>query len=166
MRRQRKLQLSILLVISFILSSFPAAAQNNAVGTSDWSSVKSVAAGSKLAVKLRSGKTYQGTLNSVSDDGITMSIKGASQELKRADILTVHQMTSKSAAKAALIGTGVGAGTGAVIGVAGSGSDNSFDKLDHAVTAGLTVAGAAVGAITGYLVGKTGSKRVLIYKAP
>ena len=166
MHRQRKLQLSILLVISFILSSLPVAAQNSSVAMSDWSALRAVAVGSKLVVKMKSGKTHQGTLNGVSDDGIIVSIKGASQELKRADVLTVHEIVSKSATKATLIGAGVGAGAGAAIGLAGSGGDNSFDKIDHAVTAGLTVVGAAVGAVTGYLIGNSGSKRVLIYKAP
>jgi membrane protein DedA with SNARE-associated domain len=53
-----------------------------------------------------------------------------------------------------------------VIGAVGSANDNDgFDKLDHAVTAGLTVLGAGAGAITGYLIGRSGHKRVLIYEA-
>jgi hypothetical protein len=47
---------------------------------------------------------------------------------------------------------------------AGSGSDNSFKKIDHAVTAGLTVLGAGAGALTGFLIGRGGGKRVIIYQ--
>jgi len=58
----------------------------------------------------------------------------------------------------------IGAGAGAAIGAAGGGNDNGFDKIDHAVTAGLAVLGAAAGAVGGYLIGKR-NKRVLIYQA-
>jgi hypothetical protein len=40
---------------------------------------------------------------------------------------------------------GVGAGGGAVIGAAGGANSDGFEKLDRAVTAGLTVIGAGVG---------------------
>ena len=168
MHRQRKLQLSFLLIISLLLSSVSVAAQNTSAATSDWSSLRAVAVSSKLEVKLKSGKTFKGTLNSVSDDGLIVSSKTGSEDVKRADVLTVHQIKSKSATKATLIGAGVGAGAGAAIGAAGSSNDNNrfnFDKLDHAITAGLAVVGAAAGALTGYLVAKSGGKRVLIYKA-
>ena len=86
-------------------------------------------------------------------------------ELKREDVLSIYQGTKKSATKATLIGMGGGAGAGAVIGAAGGSNNNGFDKIDQAVTAGLTVLGAGVGAITGYLIGRGGSKRVLVYEA-
>ena len=47
--------------------------------------------------------------------------------------------------------------------VAGSGND-SFDKIDHAATAGLAVIGAGVGATVGYLIGRKNRKRILIYQ--
>lgn len=154
------------LVVSFLLPSIILAAQNTAATTSDWSALKAVTSGSKLSVKLKNGKTVDGRLSSVSDAALTLSIKNSVQDLKREDVLSVYQLTKKSATKATLIGMGVGAGAGAVIGAAGAASnDNGFEKIDNAVTAGLTVIGAGVGAVTGYLLGRGGSKRVLVYES-
>src|SRR6266542_5113304 len=154
------------LVMSFLLPSMILAAQNTAATTADWSALKAVTSGSKVSVKLKNGKTVDGTLSSVSDAALTLSIKNSVQDLKREDVLSVYQLTKKSATKATVIGMGVGAGAGAGIGAAGAANDdNGFEKIDHAVTAGLTVIGAGVGALTGYLVGRGGSKRVLIYES-
>ena len=154
------------LVVSLLLPSGMLAAQNTAATTSNWSSVKAVATGSKLSVKLRNGKTVEGRLSSVSDDGLTLSIKNSAQDLKRQDVLSVYEFTKKSATKATLIGMGVGAGAGAGIGaVAAATDDGDFEIIDHTVTAGLTVIGAGLGAITGYLVGRGASKRVLVYES-
>jgi small nuclear ribonucleoprotein (snRNP)-like protein len=125
-----------------------------------------VSSGSKLSVKLKNGKTVDGRLSSVSDAALTLSVRNSVQDLKREDVVSIYLLTKKSATKATLIGMGVGAGAGAGIGAAGAASnDNGFDKLDHAVTAGLAVIGAVVGAATGYLLGRGGSKRVLIYES-
>jgi hypothetical protein len=131
---------------------------------SDWSAVKAVTAGAKLKVKLKSGKTHEGEFSSATDDAVVIKSKGAQTELKRDDVLTVHQSTKKSATAATLIGMGIGAGAGAAVGAAGS-NDDTFDKVNHAATAGLAVVGAGVGALTGYLIGRSGRKQILIYQA-
>ena len=65
-----------------------------------------------------------------------------------------------------IIGLGLGAGAGAGLGPIGaSNDDSSFEKTDHAATAGLAVVGAGIGALTGYLIGRGGSKRILIYES-
>ncbi len=154
---------STLLLASFLLSSLTVAAQRN---SSDWFQVKSIQTGSKLSVKLKSGKTIDGRFISVSDVALSVTVKNAPRELKREDVLTIHEtIKKKSSTKATLIGLGLGAGAGAAIGAAGSSNDNGFDKIDHAVIAGLTVLGAGAGALTGYLLGRGGSKRVLIYES-
>ncbi len=154
------------LAVSFLLPSIMLAAQNTAATTSDWSALKAVTSGSKLSVKLKNGKTVDGRLSSVSDVALTLSIKNSMQDLKREDVLSVYQLTKKSATTATLIGMGVGAGAGAAIGAAGDANDdNGFEKIDHAVTAGLTVIGAGLGALSGYLVGRGRSKRVLVYES-
>ena len=154
------------LVVSFLLPSMRLAAQNTTATTSDWSALKAVTSGSKLSVKLKNGKTVDGKLSSVSDAALTLSIKNTVQDLKREDVSSVYQLTKKSATKATLIGMGVGAGAGAAIGAGGAASnDDGFEKIEHAVTAGLAVIGAGLGALTGYLVGRGGSKRVLVYES-
>jgi hypothetical protein len=159
---RKRLTMSIALVASLLLSSVTLTAQ---VATSDWSRVTAVESGSKLVIKLKTGKSVEGKLSSASDTGLSLSVKDKPVDVKREEVLSVYQITKKSAAKATLIGLGVGAGAGAGIGLAGSAGDNGFDKLDKAVTAGLTVLGAGAGALAGFLIGKTGRKRVLIYQA-
>jgi len=78
-------------------------------------------------------------------------------------IVLVASLLLSSATKPTLIGLGVGAG--AAVGTAAGGNDSGFEKIDHVATAALTVLGAGVGAMSGYLVGRGGSKRVLIYQA-
>ena len=117
-------------------------------------------------MKLKSSKTIDGSVRSVSDSTLSLTVKNVPMELKREDVLTIYEIINKkSSTKATLIGLGLGAGAGAAIGAAGSSNDNGFEKIDHAVIAGLTVLGAGAGAITGYLLGRGGSKRVLIYQA-
>lgn len=161
---RKRLTISIALVASLLLPSVALTAQTTTAPTGDWSRLNTVAPGSKLAVNLKNGKTVEGKLSSISDTGLSLSVKGKPIELKREDILSVYQITKKSATKATLIGLGVGAGAGAGIGLAGA-NDNGFEKLEHSVTAGLTVLGAGAGALAGYLIGRSGSKRVLIYQA-
>lgn len=59
---RKRFSLSIVLVASLLLSSATLSAQNAAATTSDWSVLKSVTAGSKLVVKLNTGKTVEGKL--------------------------------------------------------------------------------------------------------
>ena len=117
-----------------------------------------------MAVKLKDGKTLEGKLGTVSDTGLSLSVKDKPVDVKREDVLSLYQITRKSATKATLIGLGVGAGAGAGIALAGR-NDQGFDKLENAVLAGFTVIGAGAGALTGYLIGRSGRKRVLIYQA-
>jgi hypothetical protein len=155
-------RIALILVMAALLLPSVAIAQDS---STDWSRLSSVETGSKLLVKLKNGESFEGKLTSVSDTGLSLSVKNKPADLKRDDVFTVHQKKKKSATKATLIGMAVGAGTGAAIGAAGSGNDSSFDKIDHAVTAGLTVIGAGAGALTGYFIGRGGTKRVLIYQA-
>ena len=161
---KKRFSISLVLVASFLVSSATLAAQGTGA-SSDWSAIKAVGSESKLVVKQRNGKTVEGKLSSVSDDDLTLSVKNAPLSIKREDVLSIYQVQKKSATKATLIGLGVGAGAGAALGAGAAIKDDyGFDKLDHAVTAGLTVIGGAAGALTGYLFGRGGSKRVLIYE--
>jgi hypothetical protein len=163
--QRKKLTITIILAASFLLPSATLAAQGqNAPATSDWSRLNTVASGSRVSVKLKSGKTIEGKMTAVTDTGLTLSVKNQPLDLKREDVFSVYQTARKSATTSTLIGLGVGAGAGAAIGLAGSNHD-SFSKIDHAVTAGLAVLGAGAGALTGYLIGKSGRKKVLIYQA-
>ena len=163
---RKRFMISLALIASMFLPSVSLAAQEQkATNTrlSDWSLLNAVTTGSKVAVKLKDGKTVEGKLGSVSDTGLSLSVKDKPVDVKREDVLSVYQITKKSAKKATLIGLGVGAGAGAGIALAGRGE--GYDKLENLVLAGFTVIGAGAGALTGYLIGRSGHKRVLIYHA-
>ena len=168
MRRIKRQVASVVLMVAALSSTMTVCAQVSGAlqRTDDWPAVSSVPAGDRLSVKLKSGQTVEGKLNSVSDTTLSLSTKGKAVDLKRDEIFSIHHLVKKSATKATLIGMGVGAGAGAAIGLAGSGGNNGFDKIDHAITAGLTVLGAGAGAAVGYFIGRSGRKRVLIYQAP
>jgi hypothetical protein len=162
---KKRLTITLALITSVLLSSVTMLAQQAAAPiNSDWARLSSIASGSKLLVKLKSGKSIEGKLTGVSDTSLSLSVKEKPIEVKREDVFTIYQAIKKSATKATLIGLGVGAGAGAVIGVAGS-KDDDFAKIDHVATAAFIVIGGAAGALTGYLVGKSGRKQVLIYQA-
>ena len=165
--RIRTLQFAttVILLTSLLLSPVAVAAQ---AGTNDWSRLNSVGSGSKLSVKLKTGKKIDGTLTSVSDTALTMLVKNTSTEIKRDDIRSVHEVGGTSVTKSTLIGLGAGAGAGALLGAVGEAGDDddSFGDLNGgAVAAGLAVLGAAAGAITGFIIGKTSKKRTLVYEA-
>ncbi|MBC8032200.1 MAG: hypothetical protein H7Z16_19105 [Pyrinomonadaceae bacterium] len=160
----RRLTISMVLIASLLLTPVTLFAQTASAPTGDWSRLTAVESGSKLVVTLKNGKTVDGKLSGVSDSALSLSVKNQPVEVKREDVRSVHQVTKKSATKATLIGLGVGAGAGAALGAAGGSNNSGFEKIDHAVTAGLTVVGAGVGALGGYLIGRGGRKRVLIYE--
>jgi hypothetical protein len=162
-----KLAISFALVASILFSSVTLAAQELKDSTAaDWSRLNTLIFGSKLTVRLKNGQAIEGKLAGVSDTSLSLSVKKKSVDLKRQDVLSVYQITKKSAAKSTLIGLGVGAGAGAAIGAAGGDGDDGWVFISKKqAAAGLSVLGAGVGALTGYLIGRGGHKRVLIYQA-
>jgi len=159
-RRITQFATVVILLTSILLLPVTVAAQTN-----DWSRLTSVATGSKLSAKLKNGKTIDGSFGSVSDTALTLMVRNVATEAKRDDVVSVHQVTKKSAAKATLIGLGAGAGVGAIVGAAADASSDGFEELDSIATAVTTVLGAGVGALGGFLIGRSGKKRVLIYEA-
>jgi hypothetical protein len=160
----RRFTLILVLAASLLLPS-AASAQSAGSATGDWSSLNSIASGSKLVVKTKDGKTVEGRLGGVTDAALSLSVKNRPADLRREDVQSVYTVGKGSGTKSTLIGMGVGAGAGAAIGGAASSQSDGFDKIDHAVIAGLTVVGAGVGALTGHLLGRGAGKRVLVYEA-
>ena len=163
--RSRTLQFATIgiLLSSLLLSTVTVSAQT---ATNDWTRLNAVPAGSKISVKLKSGKTVDGTLNSVSDTMLSLKVKNAAQDLRREDVASVYQLKRKSAGKETLIGLGVGAGAGAALGAAGDTADeNNFLDTDGILTAAGAIIGGGIGALSGFLIGRSGKKRVLVYQA-
>ena len=154
---------ALVLVVSLLLSTATVAAQDQ---SDAWSRVSSLPGGTKLSVKLKTGKTINGEFRSASDTTLSLTAKNAPLDVRRDEIATIHEVTKKSAAKATLIGTGVGAGAGALAGaISDSANDDGFEAFDNAAIGVMAVAGAGVGALVGFLAGRRGNKRVLVYEA-
>jgi hypothetical protein len=158
----KQIAIIVVLMLSFLLSPVTLVAQT---GTNDWSRLNTVASGTKLSVKLKDGKKVEGTLNSVSDTSLSLTVKKAAKEIRREDIASVHEVSTKSAKKATLIGLGVGAGLGTGLGLAAEKAENdSFLETRDSVTVGFIALTAGIGALTGFLIGRSGKKRVLLYE--
>ena len=159
---RRRLAFSLILAASLLLS--PVVSAQTATG--DWSALKAVATGSKLSVKLKTGKTVEGKLAGVSDDALSLTVSGKPTDIKAADVQRVYRVGGASAGKTALIGAAVGAGTGAVVGVAAGDDEDDFPIVTKGqAAAGFAVLGGGVGALIGYAIGKARHKRVLVYEA-
>jgi len=154
----------LLVLVAFMFSTLTVSAQDQ---LNNWSRVSALTSGARLSVKLKTGKTLNGTLTSASDTGLSLTVKNSQVDVKREEVATVHEVVKKSSTtKATLIGTAVGAGVGAAAGgIADAKDDSGFEKIDHVATAGLAIAGAGVGALVGYLVGRGGTRRVLLYES-
>ena len=162
MSHQKRLVISIALIASLLVWPFAVSAQSSAQG--HWDFVQNLAADSKVSVKLKTGKKVDGHFKSATDSLLTVTTKSGPVDLKRDEIASVYEVRRKSATKSTMLGLGIGAGAGAALGAAGSANDdNGFDKIDHAIIAGLVVVGAVAGSVTGYFVGRR-AKRTLIYE--
>ncbi|HET8781569.1 MAG TPA: hypothetical protein VFM63_04095 [Pyrinomonadaceae bacterium] len=157
-------QISVIVVLlSFLVSPVTLVAQT---GTNDWSRLSAATSGAKLSVKTKDGKKVEGTLTSVSDTTLSLTVKNAAKEIRREDVASVHEVLKKGAGKATLIGAGIGAGVGAGLGIAAEQNDeDTFFETKDSVTAGVIVLTAGIGALTGFLIGRSGKKRVLLYES-
>lgn len=127
-----------------------------------WDAVRAVASGTRLEVRLKSGKTVKGKLDSVSDTGLVLAGASGATNINREDVQRVYSIHGKSSAKPALIGAGIGA----VIGVGGAAASAKSDDKEgvRAGAALLPLVGAAGGALIG-LAFRRQQKRVLIYES-
>ena len=66
----KRVALILTLITSMVFSPAMTMAQSGS-STSDWSSLRSIPVDSKLSVKLKTGKTIDGKLRSVSDSSLT-----------------------------------------------------------------------------------------------
>jgi hypothetical protein len=110
----RKFTLVLLLAAALLLPSVASAQNSSASG--DWAALNTVTSGSKLAVKTKDGRSFEGRLSGVTDSALSLSVKDKPVELRREDVQSVYRVGKNSATKATLIGMGVGAGVGALTG--------------------------------------------------
>ena len=152
---------SVLLTITLVYS--PLALAQQPTGSSDWSAVQAVPPGDALIVKLKDGRSVEGTLSSVTDSELSLTRNNKNEAFGRDGIFQVYGRKRKAEkGKYAAIGAGIGAGAGLGIGLA----KNSPPIDDGEIyPVGGTMLGAGIGAVGGFLFGQVKRRRVLIYQA-
>ena len=111
MTNKNKLLIRFCLVVSLLLSPTALLAQT---ANGDWFTVRNLPTDTQVSVKLKTGKSIDGKIASVSDTSITLAGKKQG-EIRREDVQSVHQLIKKSAMPATLIGAVVGAIAGGTL---------------------------------------------------
>jgi len=153
LRRLSSLSFLVLTLLAACLSAGVASAQDLKGQFTSWDNLKTLRPGQEIRVVLNDAKSYQGGLQSLSDDGITFRQATGDQTLARQDILRVSSKAQKHRGRNALLGAAVGAGAGLGIGAAadhrsctGGSFGPCFPNLGKEV---LTPLGALAGAVVG-----------------
>ncbi|MEQ1604292.1 MAG: hypothetical protein ABL999_05430 [Pyrinomonadaceae bacterium] len=128
----------------------------------DWAAVKTLGSGQEIRVETKSGKKFDGTLGSVSDNKIVVVTKGKTEEVAFTEVKKVHRVGNGSRGPGIAIGAAAGAGVGAAIGggvlAATGGSDDTIGVITPFI-----LVGAGLGALAGAFIPR--KKRTLIYEA-
>ena len=129
-----------------------------------WGDVEALAAETEVVVDLEAGERRRGRLRTTEPDSVTVDAGGSAHTIRRSEVRAVHVFERRgSTAKSVLIGTAVGAAAGMAL---GAGVSPRIDVARRVTVPILGAAGAAAGAITGYVIGRSRSRRVMIYQAP
>jgi len=139
----------------------PLRAADRQAANASWDNLKTLRPGQEIRVVLKDAKSYQGELQSLSNDGVTLRQAAGEQMLARQDILRVSSKAQKHRGRNALIGAAIGAGAGLGIGAAADHSQNCskasfgpcFNNLGKEV---LTPLGALAGAVVGAVMPASG----------
>jgi len=151
------LTLALLFTFSATAPAFAATPQPSA----DWSAVRALTAGEKIAVRTKDGDRLKGRFESASETDISFTEDGRKVSLKRDTIARV-EVGHRNRMLGALIGGGTGTGVGAALGGYTVARTDHFggDPLPIGIAVGAGV-GAALGAALGY-----GTNYDTIYQAP
>ena len=155
--------MALSLVIAF--AHVPVASGQN-TSHRDWSAVIAQPLGTRLSVRLKNGKTIEGTVNSVSETALQIMKGNSRTDLDRGEIKKIYRVGGRQAGKSALLGLGIGAGAGAVVGGVIAATDGPTESGEEHLPIAISAAvGAIIGTVTGLVTGLFGRKKILIYEA-
>ena len=142
-------------------------AQAPAEGSPDWAAVAALKRGSSLRVDFKDGKTWNGKLDSVSAENVSITRHRALANIARPEIATLYR-TQGSIGNSAALGGLIGAGSGATLGfIAGDSCKGTqfclFSKGQMA--AGGALFGAGIGVAIGAVIGAVRRKKTVVYEA-
>ena len=116
---------------------------------SNWDKVKRLSAGQEILVVQKDAKSFQGKLQSVSDETVVIRLATGEQTLAKGSVVRVSTRGASHRWRNVALGAGVGFGGGAGIGAAAA-NPNGFGHRSLGAAVGAVfglVAGAAVGAV-------------------
>ncbi|HEX6182434.1 MAG TPA: hypothetical protein VFZ44_00890 [Pyrinomonadaceae bacterium] len=150
------LGLALFLTLAHSAPAFAGTPQPSA----DWSAVRGLTSGEKIAVRTRDGDRLKGRFESASETDISFTEDGRKVTLRRDSIARV-EVGSRNRLLGALVGAGIGGGAGTGTGFALVGASDHFDM--NTIPTGAFV-GAGIGAGIGAAVG-LGTRYDTIYEA-
>jgi hypothetical protein len=158
--------LSLLLALAIVCTlTPPVIAQESAAGRG-WPAVQALASGTKLRVRMKSGETVEGRLDTVFDAGLTLSRRGGTITLSRDAIQKAYRVGGRQVGKSTLMGLGIGAGIGAAAGGAEAVWGGPHESGEAAMPVFVFAAGGAIiGTTAGLVVGLFRRKKVLVYES-
>ena len=140
------LGLALLLTLSTSAPALAATPQ----AAADWSDVRALADGEKVAVSTKDGNRLKGRFDSATETDISFTHEGRTVTLRRDSIRRV-EVGRKNRWKGALLGAGIGggAGTGAGFGLVGASDHFDMTTIPTGAFVGAGI-GAGIGAAVGF----------------
>jgi len=142
-----KLRFGARLLVLIPLFALSAAAQ---APNSNWSTIQALAPGTEVRVAA-TGKPVSGTVSSVTESAIVLSVDSRPQMFDKAQITSISTRKKGHRARNAVIGMGVGLAAGLVIGAASTTSSQGqgWDALRGIAIGAVGGAGAVAGTVVG-----------------
>ena len=146
----RSICLRVVILMLGLMTSIPLGAAGPQAAITNWDNVKKLSAGQEIKVVMNDAKAYQGRVDRVSDEGISVSLPKGDATLARQDILRISYKTGSHRLRNAGILAAIGGGIGALAGVGFcSDSRNSCTSTGHQLAATFPLIGGVVGAALG-----------------
>jgi hypothetical protein len=137
-------------------------AQDAVSSAPGWSVLSSLHIGQKLQVNTKDGKSKKGTLDKMTDAGLTLIVKDKTFNFQSSEIDKIYVIRGRSIARRTLIGAGIGAGGAAAIGAIAGRNDTWFGPAGAAAI--FAAGGLIIGSIVGFAMGVP-QKKDLVYEA-
>ena len=148
MRQFKKIVCLALAILLCRSSAIPLLAGTEAGNSqANWDRVKQLSPGQEVLVVQNNAQSFQGNLQSVSDDSIVIRLTTGERTVAKDNILRVSSKRTSHRLRNLGLGAGVGAGGGAGIGAA-AGNPHGILRRD-ATAAGGAVIGLVGGAVVG-----------------
>jgi hypothetical protein len=153
--------IAVITIFSLFLAS-AGMAQDGVSSAPNWSVRSSLHIGQKLQVNTKDGKSKKGTLDKITDAGLTLIAKEKTFSFQSGDIDKIYVFRGRPIASRTAIGAVVGGGSGALFGAIAGRNDDWFGPAAWALVCGG--AGLIIGSIVGFATGVS-RKKDLVYEA-